>query len=145
MAYELKTKAGAVSVADFLAAVEPPGRRADGITLCEFMTRVTGEPPVMWGPSIVGFGRYRYTYASGHSGETCKVGFSPRKANLVLYFADCPAAESDLVAKLGKVKTGKSCIYVSKLADVNLEALEAMVRASMASIAERYPVEAARA
>ncbi len=139
MAYELKTKAGAVSVDDFLATVEPPNRRADGLALCEFMTRVTGEPPVMWGPSIVGFGKYRYTYASGHSGEMCKVGFSPRKSALVLYVKGTGEDRPDLVAALGKVKPGKGCIYVSKLADVDLGALEVMVRASMASIAERYP------
>lgn len=139
MAYELKTKAGAVSVADFLAAVEPPGRRADGIALCEFMTRVTGEPPVMWGPSIVGFGKYRYTYASGHSGEMCQVGFSPRKSALVLYVKGCDEDRLDQLAALGKVKEGKGCIYVSKLADVDLGVLEVMVRTSVTSIAERYP------
>ena len=139
MAYQAKTKVGAVSVADFLATVEPPNRRADGIALCEIMTRVTGEPPVMWGPSIIGFGKYRYTYASGHSGESCRVGFSPRKAKLVLYLTGCTETDPALVAKLGKVKTGKACIYASKLADIDLAVLEQLIRKSMAVIAERYP------
>ena len=139
MAYQAKTKVGAVSVADFLATVEPPNRRADGIALCEIMTRVTGEPPVMWGPSIIGFGSYRYTYASGHSGESCRVGFSPRKAKLVLYLTGCTETDPALVAKLGKVKTGKACIYASKLADIDLAVLEQLIRKSMAVIAERYP------
>lgn len=139
IAYQAKTKPGAVSVTDFLAEVEPPHRRADGIALCEFMARVTGEPPVMWGPSIIGFGKYRYTYASGHSGESCRVGFSPRKAKLVLYLTGCTEAEPALVAKLGKVKTGKSCIYVAKLADIDLDCLARLIRHSVASIAERYP------
>ncbi len=139
MAYELKTKVGAVSVADFLATVEPPNRRADGIALCEFMTRATGEPPVMWGPSIIGFGKYRYTYASGHSGESCQVGFSPRKAKLVLYLTGCSEQDSGQIAKLGKVKTGKSCIYVSRLSDIDLAVLGQMIRTSMAGAAERYP------
>ena len=139
MTYELKTKPGAVSVTDFLTEVEPPHRRADGIALCEFMARVTGEPPVMWGPSIIGFGSYRYTYASGHSGESCQVGFSPRKANLVLYLTGCSEQDSAQIAKLGKVKTGKSCIYVPKLADIDLAVLGQLIRTSMAGIAERYP------
>ena len=134
-----KTTATPVSVADFLATVESPHRRADGTALCEFMARVTGEPPVMWGPSIIGFGSYRYTYASGHSGESCQVGFSPRKAKLVLYLTGCTETEPALVAKLGKVKTGKGCIYASKLADIDLAVLEQLIRTSMASIAERYP------
>ena len=139
IAYQAKTKPSAISVTDFLTEVEPPHRRADGIALCEFMARVTGEPPVMWGPSIIGFGSYRYTYASGHSGESCQVGFSPRKANLVLYVNGCDGHDPAQLAKLGKVKTGKSCIYVSRLADIELGALEAMIRASMVGIAERYP------
>ena len=135
MAYQAKTKVGAVSVTDFLAGVEPPNRRADGIALCEIMTRVTGEPPVMWGPSIIGFGKYRYTYASGHSGESCRVGFSPRKAKLVLYLTGCTETEPALIARLGKVKTGKACIYASKLADIDLAVLEQLIRTSMAVIA----------
>ena len=139
IAYQAKTKPSAISVTDFLTEVEPPHRRADGIALCEFMARVTGEPPVMWGPSIIGFGKYRYTYASGHSGESCQVGFSPRKANLVLYLTGCSEQDSAQIAKLGKVKTGKSCIYVPKLADIDLAVLGQLIRTSMAGIAERYP------
>jgi Domain of unknown function (DU1801) len=135
----MKTKPESVSVADFLAAVEPPNRRADGLALCEFMNRVTGEAPVMWGPSIIGFGKYHYTYDSGHSGESCKVGFSPRKANLVLYINGCLDDDPDRVAALGKVKSGKSCLYVSKLADINLDVLAKMIVDSIAALDQRYP------
>ncbi len=87
------------------------------------MERVTGEPAVMWGPSIVGFGRYHYRYASGHEGDMCRVGFSPRSANLVLYVGGFPDYEA-MLAKLGKHKRSKACLYLNKLADVDVGVLE---------------------
>ena len=123
---EIKTKSTEVSVDAFLDAVNHPVRRADGQALRVMMERITGEPAVMWGPSIVGFGRYHYRYASGHEGDMCRIGYSPRSANLVLYVGGFPDYEA-LLAKLGKHKTSKACLYVNKLADVDLDVLENIV------------------
>ncbi len=113
--------------AAFIAAVEHPTRRADAELLLELMARVTGEPAVMWGPTIVGFGAYHYRYDSGHEGDAAKVAFSPRKANIALYgLANAPEAEA-LLARLGKHKRGAGCVYVNKLADVELGVLEELV------------------
>ena len=124
---EIKTKPTEVAVDDFLDAVTHPVRRGDGRALRAMMERVTGEPAVMWGPSIVGFGRYHYRYASGHEGDMCRVGFSPRSANLVLYVGGFPEYEA-LLAKLGKHKRSKACLYLNKLADVDLGVLEEIAR-----------------
>ena len=136
---ELKTRPTAVGVDAFLAAVEPEARRADARALCALMARITGEPPTMWGASIVGFGRYRYTYDSGHSGEWARTGFSPRKSALTVYVMDGFPAHAPLMARLGRYKTGKSCLYLQRLADVDLEVLEALIRESLAHMAVRYP------
>jgi hypothetical protein len=124
---ETKTKPTAVSVDAFLDGVAHPVRRADGKALRAMMERVTGEPAVMWGPSIVGFGRYHYRYASGHEGDTCRVGFSPRSANLVLYVGGFPEYEA-LLARLGKHKRSTACLYLGKLTDVDLGVLEEIAR-----------------
>lgn len=129
---EAKTKPTVQSVDAFLAAVEKPVRRQDAMALREMMERVTGETATMWGPSIIGFGSYHYQYASGHQGDTCRVGFSPRSANLVLYVGAVPEYES-LLDRLGKHKHGKGCLYLNKLADVNLTVLEEIVRRSYKS------------
>ncbi|GAA4722023.1 DUF1801 domain-containing protein [Sphingomonas lutea] len=129
---ETKTKATDVSVDAFLDGVANPVRRADGHALRAMMERVTGEPAVMWGPSIVGFGSYHYRYDSGHEGDACRIGYSPRSANLVLYvggFDDYAA----LLGKLGKHKTSKACLYINKLADVDLGVLEEIVRRTYAA------------
>ena len=132
---ETKTKPTQISVDDFLGSVAHPVRRADGQALRDLMARVTGEPAVMWGPSIVGFGSYHYRYASGHEGDTCRVGFSPRSANLVLYVGGFPDYEA-LLAKLGKHKRSKACLYLSKLADADLAVLEDIVRRTYATTAD---------
>ncbi len=124
---ETKTKPTDVSVDAFLDAVSHPGRRADGHALRTMMERVTGEPAVMWGPSIVGFGFSHYRYASGHEGDMCRVGYSPRSANLVLYTGGFPEYDA-LLSKLGKHKRSKACLYVNRLADVDLPVLEEIVR-----------------
>ncbi|ESQ75525.1 hypothetical protein ABAC402_08345 [Asticcacaulis sp. AC402] len=129
---ELKTKPTQVSVEAFLDSVEHPVRRADGKALREMMERVTGEPAAMWGPSIIGFGTYHYRYASGHEGDMCRIGFSPRAANLVLYVGGFPDYEA-LLAKLGKHKLSKACLYLNKLADVDLGVLEEITRKSYAA------------
>src|SRR5688572_21269384 len=123
---EIKTKATNVSVDDFLESVGNPVRRADGKKLRALMERVTGEPAVMWGPSIVGFGTYHYRYDSGHEADMCRFGFSPRSANLVLYVGGFPEYEA-LLGRLGKHKSSKACLYLNKLADVDLGVLEDIV------------------
>jgi hypothetical protein len=125
-----KTKVTAVAVSDFLAAIEPEGRREDALALCAVMQRLSGEPPRMWGPSIVGFGVRHYRYDSGREGEILKVGFSPRKPATVLYIGG--GAQPELVARLGKITTGKSCIYVKRLADVDTEVLEEIITRTLA-------------
>ena len=105
---ELKTRATEIQVADFIAAVPDATRRADAGAVCTMMTRLTGEPPKMWGPSIIGFGRYAYRYDSGRTGEMCRIGFSPRKAELVLYVLDGNADQSEVLGRLGRHRTGKA-------------------------------------
>jgi hypothetical protein len=129
---EIKTKPTAVSVDAFLDGVAHPGRRADGQAVRALMERVTGEPAVMWGPSIVGFGSYHYRYASGHEGDMCRVGFSPRAARLVLYVGGFPEYEA-LLARLGKHKRSKACLYLTRLADVDPAVLEEIVRRTYAA------------
>jgi len=136
---ELKTRATEVKVADFIAAVPDPVRRADAEIVCTMLQRLTGEEPRMWGPTIIGFGSYRYTYDSGHSGEMCRIGFSPRKAELVLYVLTGKPDQEPLLARLGKHKTGKSCLYVKKLADVDLAVLEEITRIAIAHMDTTYP------
>lgn len=126
MATEAKTKPSDVSVEAFLDAVEPAARRVDGKVLCALMGQVSGLAPRMWGPTIVGFGQYHYRYDSGRQGISLKMGFSPRKASLVLYLPRTERREG-LLARLGKYSTGKSCIYVNKLADVDAEALRTLI------------------
>ena len=124
---EIKTKPTEVSVDAFLDGVPHPVRRADGKALREMMERITGEPAVLWGPSMVGFGSYHYRYDSGHEADMCRVAFSPRPANLVLYVGGFPEHEA-LLAKLGKHKSSKACLYLNKLANVDLAVLEEIVR-----------------
>lgn len=135
---DLKTKATPRSVTEFIAAVEHPVRRADAGALMAMMERISGEPATMWGPSIIGFGRYHYRYDSGHEGEMCRIGFSPRAANLVLYVATREGDEAAL-AKLGKHKRGKGCLYINKLADIDLAALEDLVAEGWALMQRRHP------
>ena len=132
---ETKTKPTDVSVDAFLDGVAHPVRRADGKALRAMMERVTGEPALMWGPSIVGFGSYHYRYASGHEGDMCRVGFSPRSANLVLYVGGFPEYEA-LLAKLGRHKRSRACLYLNKLADVDLGVLEEIARRTYATTGE---------
>ena len=130
---ENKTKATAADAQAFLAAIENPQRRADGQALATIMTRISGEPPVMWGPSIVGFGRHRYKYESGREGEICSIGFSPRKAALVLYLSCDLDSSQALLDRLGKHERGRGCLYVKKLADVDAEVLEEMIATAWAA------------
>ena len=136
---EIKTRPTDASVEAFIDAVDHPRRREDARTLLDLMQRVTGEQPVMWGPSIVGYGSYHYRYASGQEADWPVVGFSPRKQNLSIYIMTGFEESDELLSRLGKHKTGKSCLYVNKLADVDLDVLEKLVRASVAEMKRRYP------
>ena len=134
-----KTAPTDASVAQYLdAKATTVAQRADADALVALMARVTGEPATLWGPSIVGFGRYRYTYASGRSGEAPLAGFAVRGRDLVVYL-DCESeAQQALLARLGKHKSGKSCLYLRQLADVDMVVLEQLVRDSIAEVRERY-------
>ena len=134
---ELKTKATKVSPKAFIDAVENEQRRKDAHELAAMMKKITGKPPVMWGGSIVGFGRYRYKYASGHEGEICLTGFSPRKQHLVVYLG--PGLDNAaLTAKLGKHKRGKGCLYINKLDDVDRGVLRELIAHSMTQLRKRH-------
>ncbi|HSN57468.1 MAG TPA: DUF1801 domain-containing protein [Candidatus Sulfomarinibacteraceae bacterium] len=137
---ELKTKPTGASVADFIAGVDGEERRADCRALVELMSRVTGAEPAMWGPSIVGFGSYHYRYASGREGDWMLAGFAPRKRELVVYvMAGFNGAES-LLARLGRHRASSgSCLYIQRLADVDLEVLEELVRGSVEHLLATYP------
>ncbi|HZV85878.1 MAG TPA: DUF1801 domain-containing protein [Brevundimonas sp.] len=139
MAYEAKTKPSKVSVAEFIAAVENPRRRADAEALCALFEEVSGEPPVMWGPSIIGFGAYHYRYASGHEGDAPRLGFSPRKAQTVVYVMSGFEGQAEMIARLGKVKTSVACMYVNRLDQIDLGVLREMAVASLAHMRELYP------
>lgn len=112
---ETKTRPTGADVESFILAVENPTRRADARAVAAMMERITGQSPQLWGPSIVGFGSYHYKYDSGHEGTACRLGFSPRKGQTVLYVLTGGEEEAELLARLGKHKTGKSCLYVNKL------------------------------
>lgn len=135
---ENKTKVTDVTPKQFIAALDDGPRKMDAETLVKWMTAVTDLKPKMWRPSIIGFGRYHYKYASGREGDMCLVGFSPRKANTVIYVQTGFAGLDDKLARLGKHKTGQSCLYISKLADVDLDVLEEIVRDSVTAMRGTY-------
>ena len=139
MAYEAKTKPTETSVADFIAAVENPVRRADAETVLALLEEISGEPATMWGPSIIGFGKYHYRYDSGHEGDAPRIGFSPRKAQTVLYILGGFEGQDELLARLGKAKTSVACLYVNKLADVDMAVLREIAVRSLAENRKRYP------
>lgn len=130
----LKTQPTGADVSVFLSAIPDPQRREDSLRLLELMIEATGETPRMWGSSIVGFGDYHYHYDSGREGDWFLVGFSPRKNDLTLYLATGVDRFPELMARLGKHKTGKSCLYVKRLADIDLEALRELLRNTIASM-----------
>lgn len=136
---EQKTRPTAASVDAFLDAVPDPHRREDAKKVRAMMERVSGEPARMWGPSIVGFGRYRYAYESGHSGEWARTGFSPRAKELVVYIMGGFPRHQELMERLGKHRTGKSCLYVKRLSDVDQSVLEELIAEALAHMREAYP------
>ena len=124
----IQTVENDASVDSFLNRVENARRRQDALAVCALMKRVTGAEPKMWGPAIIGFGKYRYTYASGRCGEMPRVSFSPRKANLVLYVMVKDSEFDTILTRLGKHTTSEACLYINKLDDVDVATLEELIR-----------------
>lgn len=135
-----KTQPTDVDPRSYVAAIEHPGRRADAEVLLDLFGRVTGWQPRMWGPTIIGYGSYRYRYDSGREGESAATGFSPRKAQLVLYVVPGYDDLGDELATLGKHKIGRSCLYVNRLADVDLTTLARIVEQGLTTLRSRYDV-----
>lgn len=136
---ELKTQKTKTSVKQFLAAVADPQKRKDCQQLDRLMSKITGSKAALWGSSIVGYGSYHYRYASGQEGDWPVCGFSPRKQNLVLYIMSGFDRQAELMQGLGKYKTGKSCLYLRRLEDVDLEVLTELITESVAYMREKYP------
>ena len=128
---ELKTKLNDASVEAYLNHVENEQKREDSLAILQLMAEVTGAEPKMWGDSIIGFGNYHYKYASGREGDWFLTGFAPRKQNLTLYIMTGFGQYDILMNKLGKYKTGKSCLYIKRIADIDLETLRELVRQSV--------------
>ena len=135
---ETKTKPTGASVEDYIASRANEQQRADCEELMVMLERITGQPPHMWGPSIVGHGVYRYTYESGHSGEAPVAGFAIRGRELVLYVLAEGEKQKSLLSRLGKHKMGKSCLYFKRLADLDRPVLEQLVSESVAEVRRRY-------
>lgn len=123
-----KTVETDASVDAYLAGVMPPARADDARALIEIMRAISGEPPRMWGPSIIGFGTHHYRYESGREGTICQIGFAPRKAELALYVGVSDPDLADLLPRLGKHKTGKGCLYLKRLSDADPDVLAAVIR-----------------
>ena len=143
MAYEPKTKPTEVSVEEFIEEIQQPQKKEDAYALLSLFAEVTGEEAKMWGPSIIGFGKYHYRYASGHEGDAPLAAFSPRKTALTFYFMLPDGKREELLAKLGKHKTGKGCVYVNKLSDIDTAVLKEMIREDIAHAKQLYGGEAA--
>lgn len=135
---ETKTKPTAASVDAYLASRASPEQLLDCKAIMAMCKRVTKRPPKMWGPSIVGYGSYTYRYESGHTGDACLVGFAVRGKELVVYILAEGSSQIDLLAKLGKHKMGKSCLYFKRLADIDVKVLEALIAGSVSELKRRY-------
>ena len=139
MAYETRTTIGAADIEPFLAAVTPPQRQADARRLVGIFREETGFEPRLWA-TMVGFGRYAYVYDTGHKGEALASGFAPRKAELVFYIGTGVEALGPLLARLGKHRQSKACIYVNKLSDIDEAVLRELIRAGLVELAKRWPI-----
>lgn len=135
---DLKTKPSDQSVEAYLNSIEPQKKREDSLAILKLMQEITGEQPQMWGDSIVGFGSYHYKYASGREGDWFLTGFAPRKQNLTLYIMAGFDNYDELMDKLGKHTTGKSCLYIKKLEDINLDILRQLIAESVAYMKQTY-------
>lgn len=136
--YELKTKVNDNSVIEFIEQVENEKKREDAYRLLDIFTETTGFDAKMWGPSIIGFGSYHYKYASGHEGDAPLVGFSPRKGKISLYFAPGDEARSELLDKLGKHTSGKACVYINKVSDIDVSVLQGLITQSVLFLKSTY-------
>jgi hypothetical protein len=137
MAKANKTTLTEASVEEYIANIAEEGRRADCTALAKLMSAVTRKPPKMWGSAIVGFGQYHYQYDSGREGDMCLAGFSSRKADLTVYVLT--EGQEALLAKLGKHRRSKACLYLKRLADVDQAVLKKLIAASVAEVKRRYP------
>ncbi|OMF17501.1 hypothetical protein BK131_05925 [Paenibacillus amylolyticus] len=137
--YKLKTTITDQSVIEFIELIENPKKREDAYQLLDIFTETTGYDAKMWGPSIIGFGAYHYKYESGHEGDAPLVGFSPRKAKISLYFATGSSKREDLLKDFGKHTTGKACVYINKIADIDVDVLKALIVQSVRFLKETYP------
>ncbi|MEC5425221.1 DUF1801 domain-containing protein [Virgibacillus sp. C22-A2] len=137
--YELKTRENDSSVIEFIETVENPKKREDAYKLLDIFTETTGCKAKIWGTSIIGFGAYHYKYATGHEGDAPLVGFSPRKAKISLYFATGDTEREELLNDFGKHTTGKACVYINKVADVDVDVLKALINRSITFLRETYP------
>ena len=133
-----KTVPNELSVTDFLEKIENPQKKADAYTLLEMMKSITGEQPVMWGPSIIGFGSYHYKYETGREGDMLLTGFSPRAQNFSLYVGAGAEHNRPLLKKLGKHSTGKSCLYIKRLSDIDMEVLHNIIKTSYFHYKHKY-------
>ena len=138
---ENKTKATAQSVDAFIASVDHPVRRGDAETLNTVFQQITGWAPRMWGPAMIGYGSYHYTYSSGREGDFLATGFSPRKSNLSIYIMPGYADFSQILGRLGKHRIGKSCLYINKLADIDIAVLSELIRAGLTDLGNKWPVQ----
>jgi hypothetical protein len=137
--YELKTKENDNSVIEFIEGVADAKKREDAYRLLDIFTEITGYPAKMWGSSIIGFGSYHYKYASGHEGDAPLVGFSPRKAKISLYLASNDPERDALLESLGKHTQGKGCVYINKVADIDVDVLRKLIRQSVEHLRKLYP------
>ncbi len=137
--YEQKTKETNHSVIEFIEAVESPKKREDAYKLLDIFTETTGHEAKMWGPSIIGFGSYHYKYPTGHEGDAPLVGFSPRKAKISLYFATGDTKREELLQKFGKHTSGKACVYVNKVDDIDVDVLKELITQSIKFLQDLYP------
>lgn len=133
---ELKTKRNNKNVLAFLNKIENDNKKRDCFAILDLIKEISGEDPKMWGDSIIGFGDYHYKYKSGREGDWFKVGFSPRKNNIVLYFMTYFKKSENILKRIGKYKTGKSCFYINKLEDINIDVLKELIQKSYDSLSD---------
>ncbi|ENQ3107267.1 protein of unknown function (DU1801) [Bacillus sp. 491mf] len=137
--YKLKTTETNNSVIEFIESVESLKKRESAYQLLDIFTETTGYTAKMWGPSIIGFGTYHYKYKSGHEGDAPLVSFSPRKAKISLYFATGDPKREELLKNFGKYTSGKSCVYINKVEDIDITVLKALIKQSVSFLEETYP------
>lgn len=137
--YEQKTKETDASVIEFIEQVGSPKKREDAYRLLDLFMEATGYEAKMWGPSIIGFGAYHYVYKTGHEGDAPLAGFSPRKAKISLYFAPGDTEREALLAKFGKHTSGKACVYINKVDDIDTDILKQLIRQSVEFLQKQYP------